>query len=124
MRLEDTDYAYLTGEEVRGRIGRMTLTTATDGNHGRGIAWAAQQLRQNAVIYMPRGTVASRIENIRRHGATVEVTDLNYDDAVRLAGRMALRAWMAFNSGHLLGRIRRDTPLDHAGLHDHVQGGR
>ena len=89
MRLEDTDYAYLTGEEVRGRIGRMTLTTATDGNHGRGIAWAAQQLRQNAVIYMPRGTVASRIENIRRHGATVEVTDLNYDDAVRLAGRMA-----------------------------------
>jgi diaminopropionate ammonia-lyase len=38
---------------------------------------------------MPKGTVQSRIDNIRAHGATVEVTDLNYDDAVRLANSMA-----------------------------------
>jgi diaminopropionate ammonia-lyase len=89
MRLEDTDYAYLVGDEARRRIGRMTLTTATDGNHGRGIAWAAEQLGQDAVIYMPKGTAPSRVENIRGHGASVEVTDLNYDDAVRLSCRMA-----------------------------------
>jgi len=89
MRLEETDYRYLVSDEVRNRIGRMTLTTATDGNHGRGIAWAAQQLGQDAVIYMPKGTVPSRVDNIRSHGASVEVTDLNYDDAVRLANSMA-----------------------------------
>lgn len=89
MRLEETDYAYLVSEEVRKRIGRMTLTTASDGNHGRSVAWAAQQFGQDAMIYMPKGTVPSRVENIRAHGASVEVTDLNYDDAVRLANSMA-----------------------------------
>ncbi|WP_419656351.1 YgeX: putative diaminopropionate ammonia-lyase [Desulfosarcina variabilis str. Montpellier] len=89
IRLAETDFPYLTSDEARQRIGRITLTTATDGNHGRGIAWAAQQLRQDAVIYMPKGTVPSRVETIRAHGAKVEVTDLNYDDAVRLANGMA-----------------------------------
>ena len=89
IQLDETDYSYLVSDEVRTRIDGMTLTTATDGNHGRGIAWAAQQLGIKAVIYMPKGTVQSRIDNIRAHGATVEVTDLNYDDAVRLANSMA-----------------------------------
>jgi diaminopropionate ammonia-lyase len=43
---------------------------------------------------MPRGAAQSRIDNIRSHGATVEVTALNYDDAVRLASSMAdLHGW-------------------------------
>ena len=87
--LEKTDYTYLVSDEVRQRIGQMTLTTATDGNHGRGVAWTAEQFRQQAVVYMPKGSVRSRVENIRSHGAMVEVTDLNYDDAVRLSCRMA-----------------------------------
>lgn len=87
--IEDIDYDYLLSHEVRQRIGRITLTTATDGNHGRGIAWTAEQLKQRAVIYMPKGSVRSRVENIRAHGATVEVTDLNYDDTVRLSYRRA-----------------------------------
>jgi diaminopropionate ammonia-lyase len=89
IRIEDTNYHQLIGDEVRQRIGHITLTTATDGNHGRGIAWTAQQLGLKAVIYMPKGTVKSRIENIRSHGASVEVTDLNFDDTVRLASGMA-----------------------------------
>jgi diaminopropionate ammonia-lyase len=53
--LEKTDYAYLVSDEVRQRIGQMTLTTATDGNHGRGVAWTAEQFRQHEVVYMPKG---------------------------------------------------------------------
>ncbi|BDM64884.1 PLP-dependent lyase/thiolase [Shewanella sp. NFH-SH190041] len=64
---------------------KMTFATATDGNHGRGVAWAAHQLGQNAVVYMPKGAAAERVENIRALGAECIVTDLNYDDAVRLA---------------------------------------
>jgi len=91
IRLEDTDYNHLVSDDFRRRINDMTLTTATDGNHGRGIAWAAQQLGIKAVIYMPKGAAQSRIDNICSHGATVEVTDLNYDDAVRLANSMAAK---------------------------------
>ncbi len=89
VALADIDFHELTGEAVRRRLGRITLTTATDGNHGRGVAWTAQQLKQPAVIYMPKGTARARVEAIRAHGAAVEVTDLNYDDTVRLAWQQA-----------------------------------
>ena len=87
--LDEIDYAYLVSDEARKRIGEITLTMATDGNHGRGIAWAAEQLGQKAIIYMPKGAARSRVENIRSHGAKVIVTDLNYDEAVRVAFRTA-----------------------------------
>lgn len=63
---------------------KLTFATATDGNHGRGIAWAAQQLGQNAVVYMPKGAAAERVNNIKALGAECIVTDLNYDETVRL----------------------------------------
>ena len=87
--LSEVPYAQLVSDDVRERIGQITLTTATDGNHGRGVAWAAERLGQRAVVYMPKGSVPSRVAAIRSHGAAVEVTDLNYDDTVRLVCRMA-----------------------------------
>lgn len=89
LRLDEVDFAILVSDELHQRLGQITLTTATDGNHGRSIAWAAEQLGQQAVVYMPKGAARARVENIRSHGAAVEVTDLNYDDTVRLACRMA-----------------------------------
>ncbi|MCS5949839.1 pyridoxal-phosphate dependent enzyme [Klebsiella pneumoniae subsp. pneumoniae] len=63
--------------------------TATDGNHGRGVAWAAEQLGLRAVVYMPKGSSPVRAQNIRRHGAECTITELNYDDTVRLAAKTA-----------------------------------
>lgn len=68
---------------------KMTFTTTTDGNHGRGVAWAAKELGQNAVIYMPKGSSQERVEHITRLGAECIVTDMNYDDTVRLTMRTA-----------------------------------
>lgn len=85
----DMDFHDLAGDAARRRIGRMTFATATDGNHGRGLAWAAEQLGHSAVIFMPKGAAPARVASIRSHGATVEQTDLNYDDAVRLCRRKA-----------------------------------
>ncbi|MCE5334805.1 MAG: diaminopropionate ammonia-lyase [Desulfobacteraceae bacterium] len=82
--LAEVDAKSLMSEDAVRSIGPITFTTATDGNHGRGLAWSAQQFGHGAVVYMPKGTATSRIENIRGHGALVEVTDLNYDDTVRL----------------------------------------
>lgn len=79
------DYRQLTSEAVRRQLGEITFTTATDGNHGRGVAWTANRLKQKSVIYMPKGSSLTRLENIRAEGAEASITDLNYDDAVRLA---------------------------------------
>jgi len=62
--------------------GEYTFTTATDGNHGRGVAWTARLLKQSAVIYMPENTAPARIENIRSEGAEVIVVSGDYDAAV------------------------------------------
>lgn len=87
--MEEVDYRFLTAEASRKALGDITFVTATDGNHGRGVAWTARQLRQKSVVYMPEGSARERLENIRAEGAEASITDLNYDDAVRLANRQA-----------------------------------
>lgn len=72
-------------------LGGVTFATATDGNHGRGVAWTAARLGQKAVVYMPQGSSAARVRNIAATGAQVYVTDLNYDDTVRSASETARR---------------------------------
>lgn len=66
-----------------------TFVTATDGNHGKGIAWAAQLLNQRALVFMPKNTSRSRVEAIEALGCEAAVTDLNYDDTVRYASNIA-----------------------------------
>lgn len=69
------------------------FVTATDGNHGRGVAWAAAMLGCAAEVYMPAGSAEVRARAIREAGrASVTITDLSYDDTVRLAACMA-REW-------------------------------
>ncbi|AKL15331.1 diaminopropionate ammonia-lyase [Phytobacter ursingii] len=87
--IHDLTFSALNAPNVREKIGDITFVTATDGNHGRGVAWAAEQLGLKAVVYMPKGSSIVRAQNIRNHGAQCTITDLNYDDAVRLADKMA-----------------------------------
>ena len=88
-RIEEMTYDYLTGQELQKDFGQATFFTATDGNHGRGVAWAARKLGQKAVIHMPKGTTQMRFDNIVKEGATVTIEELNYDDCVRLAASEA-----------------------------------
>ena len=67
----------------------MTLATATDGNHGRAVAHVAALLGFGARIYVPAGTAQARIDGIASEGATVEVVDGTYDDAVARAAEDA-----------------------------------
>jgi diaminopropionate ammonia-lyase len=85
LGINEINFDYLRSSEAKNKIGKITFVTATDGNHGRGIAWTAKQLNQEAVIYMPKGTAERRVKAIEELGARVIVTDLNYDDAVRFA---------------------------------------
>lgn len=83
--VSDMTYDFLTSKELRDKIGQITFFTATDGNHGRGVAWAAGKLGQKAVVYMPAGSSPARLNNILAEGAEASIIDGNYDDAVRLA---------------------------------------
>ncbi|MDD5938623.1 MAG: diaminopropionate ammonia-lyase [Clostridiales bacterium] len=87
--VSEMTYDYLTGDKLKEEFGQATFFTATDGNHGRGVAWAANKLGQKAVVHMPKGTVKSRFDNIAREGAQVTIEEVNYDDCVRMAAAEA-----------------------------------
>ena len=91
LRLDDDElsFADLTSGAVREKLGDITFAAATDGNHGRGVAWSAAQMGFKSVIYVHRLTSQGRIRAIERSGARVVVVDGNYDDAVRQVYRDA-----------------------------------
>ena len=87
--VSEMTYDYLTSKKFRDDFGQATFFTATDGNHGRGVAWAANKLGQKAVVHMPKGSTQTRFDNIAKEGASVTIEELNYDDCVRLAAKEA-----------------------------------
>ena len=79
----------MLSREVKEKLGHRTFITATDGNHGRGVAWTASRLGQESVVYMPKGTARERLDNILALGSRASITELSYDDAVRKAAHDA-----------------------------------
>ena len=74
----------------RDELARMTFITTTDGNHGKGVSWAAGLFGCKSFVYMPRGTVEVRAQAVRDAGsATVEITDMNYDDCIKFTAALA-----------------------------------
>lgn len=73
----------------------LTFATATAGNHGRGLAWAAKQFDQHAVIYMPRDSSPDRLNQIQQLGAQASMTSFSYDETVRYASHLSsIRDWI------------------------------
>jgi diaminopropionate ammonia-lyase len=75
-------FSELTSPDIKKKLGDITFATATDGNHGRGVAWAASKLGHKSVIYVHKHTSAARIKAIESYGAKVVIVDGTYDDAV------------------------------------------
>ena len=87
----DLDYQTLTSSETKRELGDFTFYATTDGNHGRAVAWAAKQIGQKSVIYMPKGCPLVKLENIRREGAEAYITEINYDDTIRFTAELAAK---------------------------------
>jgi len=73
----------------RGVAGPVTLVAATDGNHGRALAWMARLLGQRAHVFVPSGVHPTAVAAIAAEGAQVTEISGTYDDAVRLAAKRA-----------------------------------
>lgn len=88
--VSELPFSVLTSDEIKKQIGDITFFTATDGNHGRGVAWAANRLKQKCVVLMPKGSTELRKKHIADEGAKVTIEDVNYDECVRRANKLAL----------------------------------
>jgi diaminopropionate ammonia-lyase len=89
LDVDHLTYDQLQTDAARKVAQQLTFYTATDGNHGRGVAWAAQQLGAHAVVKMPAGSSQVRADHIKQFDADVEITDKNYDQTVQLAKTLA-----------------------------------
>ena len=86
----ETSIEELQSDEIHRQIAELHFVTATDGNHGKGVAWAGAKLGCQAHVYLPKGSVQARAQAIRGIGKTEAViTELGYDDTVRYAAKMA-----------------------------------
>lgn len=101
--IDNINYDEMVSQEVKSAIGPVTFVTATDGNHGRAVAWTANKLGQKSIVYMPKGSSIERLNNIKALGADASILDLSYDDCVRLAQAEAQKNGWA---------VIQDTALD------------
>ncbi len=80
----------LQTSEIRGRCKDIEFATATDGNHGKGVAWAAKLFGCRSHVFMPKGSAEARRKAIEDAGASeAVVTEFNYDGTVDHARRLA-----------------------------------
>lgn len=81
---DDNDWSDM--DDLAKLVGSRTpvrrLAAATDGNHGRAVAYIARLLGLDCSIFVPTGTAQARIDAIAGEDATVEVVDGGYGDAV------------------------------------------
>lgn len=84
VSLEDIEFEYFLRPEIHEKIKDIVLIAATDGNHGKGLAYAAKLLGCKCHIYMPNQTVEARVKAIEDLGAKVVVTEYNYDGTLKL----------------------------------------
>ena len=65
--------------------------TASDGNHGRALAWSSELYKKKCMVFVPKDTSEPRIKAISNHGAKVEKLNLNYEDTCKHAFEMSLK---------------------------------
>ncbi len=84
-------FADLTAPDVRGLAAHMTFACATDGNHGRSVAWGAELTGAACQIFIHKGVSEARAAAMAAFGATINRVDGSYDDSIRIAAETAAR---------------------------------
>ena len=87
--------SYAVDQALQGNHHIKTFCTATDGNHGKALAWSAILAKKNAVIVVPKHTTEARIKAIEAENADVIRFDGNYDEACLYAEELSKQDnWM------------------------------
>ncbi len=127
--------------EYRTETREVTVATATDGNHGRSVAWGAQQFGCRCMIYIHAEVSAVRKQAMEAYGATVVRVNGNYDESVRQAAADAAeRGWHVVSDtsypgytelpqrvmagyGLMVDEVLDQLPPDQLPTHVFIQGG-
>ena len=133
--------AELISGRFRSQIEEITVCTATDGNHGRSVAWGAQTFGCRCVIYIHATVSEGRKRAMENFGATVVRVSGNYDDSVHQAAADAeAQGWFVVSDtsydgymeiprdvmhGYMLmaDEVMTQLPPDEVPSHVFVQGG-
>ena len=92
-------------------VAKITVCCATDGNHGRSVAWGAQTFGANCVIFIHATVSEGRKAAIEQYGAEVRRCTGNYDDSVREAQETATKeGWFVVSDTSYPGYM--DVPRD------------
>jgi diaminopropionate ammonia-lyase len=101
----------LTSGRYADLTSRITVTCATDGNHGRSVAWGAHAFGCQCVIYIPETVSEGRCQAIAAYGAEVKRMAGTYDDGVRrVAADAAVQGWTVVSDTSYEGYT--DVPRD------------
>jgi threonine dehydratase len=83
--------------KIRGAVNRIAaltdaergagVVTASAGNHGQAVAWAAEQAGVRSTIFVPQGAPMAKVDAALGYGARVEMAGETFDDAVEAARR-------------------------------------
>ena len=93
-------------EKVLPGVGKQTAVCATDGNHGRALAWSCSRFGCNCKVYLPSFVSSFRKQEIENYGAHVSVVAGDYDDVAIVAEREAAKnKWLLISD---MG-VRRDS---------------
>jgi len=120
--------AYAVGRRIgaSGRPARdIVVTCATDGNHGRSVAWGAKRFGCGCVIYVHETVSEGRARAIAAYGAEIRRVPGTYDDAVRQAARdAAANGWIVVSDTSYAGYtdIPRDVMQGYAVMVDEALG--
>jgi threonine dehydratase len=97
LKLENLQHTH--SFKIRGAFSRMlklveendrrTVLTVSAGNHGQAVARAASVLGLSCTVVVPETAPRAKVEAIERYGIDLKVEGENYDEAEKLALRLA-----------------------------------
>jgi len=91
----------------------LGVITASTGNHGQSVAFAAQRFGVRAIVAMPNGANPAKVESIRNFGAEIRFVGQNFDDCRSYVSETAQREGRYYLSSG-------DEPLLIAGVGTHT----
>ena len=100
------------------------FASATEGNHGRGVAWSAKQLGLKAVIFLTTKASSRRVEAIRREGAEVVLLEGTYEDAVQNTPLFEENGPDNFKGIDIMRTVRSFDPCLPCGVHMYLGNGK
>jgi diaminopropionate ammonia-lyase len=110
LGIEASTQSLISGD-FRKETTDVTVTCATDGNHGRSVAWGAKTFGCRCVIYVHQTVSQGRVDAVAHYGAEVIRHPGNYDDTVhRAAEDAAKNAWTVVSDTSYEGYV--DIPRD------------